>query len=357
MKELTITGRNSGSKLLIGETLQNLKNYLPPDRVIVIADSRVDQLYRQHYNRYQVILAGEGEGIKNLTTVERIYGEMLDLEVDRSWFVVGIGGGVACDLAGYVASTFMRGLRFGFVSTSLLSQVDASLGGKNGVNFRGYKNHIGTFNQPEFVICDAAMLSTLPLKEVLSGFGEIVKHALIADETMFRFLEEHLREAVGLHHGVVEYLVYTSAVIKSGVVNRDETEKGERRVLNFGHTLAHAIEKCSSQFTHGEAVSIGMAAASIVSLQQGRISEETVERILKLLKNLGLPLKTGIDKTLLIDAMRHDKKRDDDGIDLVLLDGIGKCVIVRSPLASTADLANAIDLIDDDGHLINLTAL
>lgn len=354
MKELTITGRNSGSKLLIGEQVTNLKNHLPQSRVIVIADSRVDQLYRHYYNQYPVILAGEGEGIKNLTSVERIYDEMLELEVDRSWFVVGIGGGVICDLAGFVASTFMRGLRFGFVSTSLLSQVDASLGGKNGVNFRGYKNHIGTFSQPEFVICDTALLKTLPHKEVLSGFGEIVKHALIADEGMFRFLEEHHDEAVSLQPGVIEYLVYTSAVIKSGVVNRDETEKGERRILNFGHTLAHAIEKCSSQYTHGEAVSIGMAAAAIVSMQQGRISEETAGRILSLLKNLGLPAKTDIEKNLLIEAMRHDKKRDDAEIDLVLLDGIGKCAIVRSPLSTTADLAYAPDLIDDDGQLVKM---
>ncbi|MFH1118972.1 MAG: 3-dehydroquinate synthase [Bacteroidota bacterium] len=354
MKELTITGRNSESKLLIGETLQNLKNYLPPDRVIVIADSRVDQLYRQFYSQYRIIPAGEGERIKNLATVERIYGEMLELEVDRSWFVVGIGGGVACDLAGYVASTFMRGLRFGFVSTSLLSQVDASLGGKNGVNFMGYKNHIGTFSQPEFVICDTALLNTLPQKEVLSGFGEIVKHALIADEGMFRFLEEHHRKAVNLQPGVIEYLVYTSAVIKSGVVNRDETEKGERRKLNFGHTLAHAIEKCSSQYTHGEAVSIGMAAAAVISMQQGRIPSSTAVRILALLKNLGLPVKTGIEKSLLIDAMRHDKKRDDAKIDLVLLDGVGECAIERLPLGITAELANAPDLIDDDGQLVNL---
>jgi 3-dehydroquinate synthase len=355
MKELTITGRNSVSKLLIGETLQNLKNYLPKSRVIVIADSRVDQLYRSFYSQYAVIIAGEGEVIKNLSTVERIYEEMLQLEVDRSWFVVGIGGGVVCDLAGYIASTYMRGLQFGFVSTSLLSQVDASLGGKNGVNFKGYKNHIGTFSQPEFVICDTALLKTLPRKEVLSGFGEIVKHALIADEAMFRFLEEHHKEAVSLQPGVIEYLVYNSAVIKSGVVNRDETEKGERRMLNFGHTLAHAIEKCSSQYTHGEAVSIGMAAAAVVSLQHGRISEETAGRILLLLKNLGLPVKTDIDKSLLMDAMRHDKKRDDAEIDLVLLDGAGKCSIVRSPLETTADLANAMDVIDSQGNLLSRT--
>ncbi|KAF0199594.1 MAG: 3-dehydroquinate synthase [Bacteroidetes bacterium] len=353
MKELTINGRHSVSKLLIGEALHNLTNYLPESRVMVIADSRVDKFYRHFYSQYPVIAAGEGEGIKNLTTVERIYEEMLDLEADRSWFVVGIGGGVVCDLAGYIASTYMRGLRFGFVSTSLLSQVDASLGGKNGINFKGYKNHIGTFNQPEFVICDTALLKTLPMKEVLSGFGEIVKHALIADESMFRFLEEHYHEAVNLQPDVIEYLVYTSAVIKSGVVNRDETEKGERRVLNFGHTLAHAIEKCSSQYTHGEAVGIGMAAATVVSLQQGRISGETAGRILSLLKNLGLPVKTDINKALLIDAMRHDKKRDDSEIDLVLLDGIGKCAIARSPLETTADLANAMDMIDSQGQILS----
>ena len=346
MKVLSILGNKSESKLLVGETIQNLNEYLPENRVIVIADRNVDDLYRQSYTQFPVIRIGTGEEIKNLTTVAQIYSEMLDLEVDRSWFVIGIGGGVACDIAGYAASTYMRGLRFGFVSTSLLSQVDASLGGKNGVNFNGYKNHIGTFNQPEFVICDTALLKTLSQKEVLSGFGEIVKHALIADESMFNFLEEHYEDAVRLKQDVIEYLISNSALIKSGVVNRDETEKGERRKLNFGHTLAHAIEKCSSQFTHGEAVSIGMAAAAIVSMQHGMISDHNVKRIIALLKNLGLPVKTEIDKTLLIDAMRHDKKRDASAIDLVLLQSIGNCEIIRTPLETTIELVNALDMID-----------
>lgn len=347
MKQLIIKGNKSTSQLLVGESVGNLGKYLPSCKVVVITDSNVDALYRNFFRQFPVIVIGTGEHIKNLTTIAEIYSEMLKMEVDRSWFVVGIGGGLVCDLAGYAASTYMRGLKFGFVSTTVLSQVDASVGGKNGVNFEGYKNHIGTFNQPEFVICDPKMLKTLPKKEILSGFGEIVKHALIADENMFKFLEDNYTNAINLNSKAIEQLIYTSVVIKSGVVNRDETEQGERRTLNFGHTLAHAIEKCTPEYTHGEAVSIGMAAAADFSLRLGRISAPDLKRIIALLKNLGLPVNTAIPKDSLIAAMQHDKKREDAAINLVLLSGIGKCEVLKMPVETTVELAAALDRIGE----------
>jgi len=346
MKELIIKGNKSTSELLVGESIGNLGKYLPSGKVVVITDTIVDSLYRNFYRQYPVIVIGTGEQIKNLSTIAQIYSEMLKLEVDRSWFIVGVGGGIVCDIAGYAAATYMRGLKFGFVSTTLLSQVDASVGGKNGVNFEGYKNHIGTFNQPEFVICDPEMLKTLPSREVLSGFGEIVKHALIADENMFKYLEDYYPEAINLNSAAIEQLIYTSIVIKSGVVNRDETEQGERRTLNFGHTLAHAIEKCTPEYTHGEAVAIGMAAAAGFSFRRGRITSNELKRIIALLKNLGLPVNTTIPKESLIAAMQHDKKREDKAINLVLLNGIGKCEVLKMPVETTIELAAALDFID-----------
>jgi 3-dehydroquinate synthase len=345
MKSLTIKGNKSDSKLLVGESIQNLRLYLPENRVVVITDSNVNRLYGRNFNQYPVIEIGTGEKIKTLGTVAAIYEEMLAMEVDRSWFVLGIGGGVVCDIAGFAASTFMRGLKFGFVSTTLLSQVDASVGGKNGVNLDSFKNIIGTFNQPQFVICDPELLKTLPQREILSGLGEVVKHALIADQELFSYLEVKVPDALDLKGEVLEYLVYTSAVIKSGTVNSDETEKGERRKLNFGHTVGHAIEKCTSIYTHGEAVAIGMVAAAALSKQQGRISDPELVRIVNLLKNLGLPVTTDISRDELIRAMRHDKKREASYIDLVLLNAIGKCEVVRTPIEESADLVNALLII------------
>ena len=174
-----------------------------------------------------------------------------DCEADRASFIVGIGGGIVCDVTGYAASTYLRGLKFGFVASTLLAQVDAAVGGKNGVNWEGYKNMIGVFNQPDFVICDPLLLRTLPRREVLSGMAEVVKHALIADAGLFSYLEENGSGVLDLRPEVMERLVCDSVRIKSSIVNRDEREKGERRLLNFGHTFGHALEKVPPAFPMG----------------------------------------------------------------------------------------------------------
>ena len=171
MKLIEIHGNRGDSAILIGERLQALGEYVPEDgQVIIITDTNVRHYYSKDFPSEGVIEIGTGENIKSLDTVQDIYGNLLKLEADRSSFIVGIGGGIVCDITGFVASTYMRGVRFGFVPTTLLSQVDASVGGKNGVNVGGYKNMAGVFNQPEFVICDLNLLRTLPEKEVLSGF-------------------------------------------------------------------------------------------------------------------------------------------------------------------------------------------
>ncbi|MBA3037475.1 MAG: 3-dehydroquinate synthase, partial [Desulfobacterium sp.] len=280
-----------------------------------------------------------GETVKTLDTAAYIYQNLLDMNAQRSTVLVGIGGGIVCDITGFVASTYLRGISFGFVSSTLLSQVDASVGGKNGVNFKGYKNMVGVFNQPAFVICDMNLLKTLPEKDLLCGFAEIVKHAAIEDAALFEYLENNYKKALSLDYNVIERLVYDSVVIKSSVVNRDEKEKGERRKLNFGHTLGHAIEKTTG-IPHGEAVSLGMVFAASLSVKRGLLSSGEEKQISALLKNLKLPTTVDIDRKKVIEALNKDKKREGDGIHFVLLDGIGKAVIEE---ISISELHRALD--------------
>jgi 3-dehydroquinate synthase len=327
MKKLHIHGKTGDSALLVGENLDQLEHLISGRRAVIITDNHVEALYRKDFPDCPVITIGCGEGIKTLNTVHDIYQHLVELEADRSTFIVGIGGGIVCDITGFVASTYMRGVSFGFVASSLLAQVDASVGGKNGVNFGGYKNMVGVFNQPEFVICDMNLLHTLPRQELLCGFAEIVKHAVIADEKMFAFLEDHWQDALALDHDVIERLVYDSVVIKSGVVNRDETEKGERRILNFGHTVGHAIEKTIG-IAHGEAVSIGMVAAAGIARNLEMFSETDMQRIVRLLTHFNLPVRLGAaHRDAVFDAMRKDKKREGDGIFFVLLPRIGAATV------------------------------
>ncbi len=326
MQTFNIKGSTGTSRLLIGETLENLTQIVPTEEAIIITDDRVWDIYRNVFPPWPVIRIAPGESAKTLDTVQSIYGEMLALEADRSSFIVGIGGGMVCDVAGFAASTYMRGLRFGFVATTLLSQVDASVGGKNGVNFRGYKNIVGVFNQPEFVICDMDLLKTLPAKEIRSGLGEIVKHALIANIGLFDFLETHTGNILNLENSAVERLVHDSIVIKSDIVNQDEKETGVRRKLNLGHTFGHAFEKITG-VTHGEAVSGGMMVAAALSEKRGLLSPSEVIKIKHLLDRLNLPTLFPVDRLQVIDGLRKDKKRRGDTIHFVLLNGIGRAVV------------------------------
>ena len=332
MNTLEIQGSNGKSTLLVGEKLKNLHLYLPPAQTVIITDGNVRGLYGDLFPEAGVIEIGTGEGIKTLDTVRDIFRELVALEMDRTAFIVGIGGGIVCDMAGFVASTYLRGVRFGFAATTLLAQVDASVGGKNGVNFSGYKNMVGVFNQPEFVICDPEVLKTLKERDRGCGLGEIVKHALIADNALFEYLEKNVDEVLAMTPGAVNRMVYDSVVIKSGIVNRDEKETGERRKLNFGHTFGHAVEKVN-QIPHGEAVSIGMMVAAKLSARKGYLRDAHVERLAELLNALRLPTHMSIDRVKVIDALRHDKKRENHFVYFVLLRHMGEAVVEPIPLS------------------------
>ncbi len=326
MQVIEVAGASRTSRVLVGDVYRDLSRHLPPGRAVVITDDNLLRLYRAELPPVPVLSIGTGEGAKTLDTVRGLYESMLGLEVDRSVFVVGIGGGIVCDVAGFSAATFMRGLRFGFVATSLLAQVDAAVGGKNGVNLEGYKNLVGTFSQPEFVLCDPWFLRTLPEAEVANGLAEIVKHALIADAGMFDFIEVQADQALSLDPGVIARLLGDSVRIKAAVVGRDEREAGERRTLNFGHTLGHALE-AAGRFSHGEAVSVGMVFAAAVSVKRGRLAPAAFARITRLLERLRLPTAADVDPERVREAVGKDKKRSGALIQMVQLDAIGHAAV------------------------------
>ena len=322
METITINADSGLSRILIGERLANLSRYVPRAKPTVITDVNVGRLYPLDSMAADVITIGTGEEIKTLDTVRDIYARLISSGADRSAFIVGVGGGIVCDITGFVASTFLRGVRFGFVATTLLAQVDASVGGKNGVNFEGYKNMVGLFHQPEFVICDPEVLKTLPRKEISCGLAEIVKHAAIADAELFTYIEKHAEKILALDRRAIEKLVAVSVRIKSSIVSSDETEKGVRRLLNFGHTFGHAIEKVIG-VPHGEAVSMGMVIASTLSVQKGLLTAQEDRRLRAVLKKLKLPTRLAEPSLKIKEASAKDKNRAGDRIHFVLLNGIG----------------------------------
>lgn len=338
MKTIEIQGSSGTSTILIGERMANLPLYAPEERMVIVSDENVYRLYGHDFPKVPVIRIGTGEKNKTLEAVSLVFERLIDLEVDRAGFIVGIGGGLVCDLAGFVASTYLRGLPFGFLASTLLAQVDASVGGKNGVNFGGYKNMIGVFNQPRFVICDLELLDTLSNQDVGCGLAEIVKHAAIADPDMFSFLETKTDQILNLEASSIERLIYDSVIIKSSIVNQDEKEAGERRKLNFGHTFGHAVEKVTG-VPHGQAVSQGMAVAADLSVKRGLLSVDEQRRIEGLLRQLDLPVRLQTRPDRLLEALGKDKKRQGDLIHFVLLKGIGQAVVEPIPLQEIRETA------------------
>ena len=317
----------SQSGIYIGPVKDILPGVLPEGRVVVVSDSSIDRLYHPMLEKYDSVLIGLGESIKTLQTVETIYRRFIELGVDRSTFVLAVGGGIVTDVAGFAASTYMRGLKFGFVSTTLLGQVDASVGGKNGVNVDGYKNMAGTFTQPQFVICDPGMLRTLPDREFRAGLAEVVKAAIIADADLFERIERTTFEALRADTDLLTDAVSAAIRVKADIVERDERESGDRRKLNLGHTLAHAIEKCSNRMNHGEAVAVGTALIAGAAVKLGVLKAEDRDRIVAVLTKLGFGLTPPVEVRRLLKEVVKDKKNEDGMLRIVLPVGIGDCEV------------------------------
>ena len=327
--DINIKGR---SRVVVGNVGELLPALLPRKRVVVVSDTNIDRHYHSLIEPYDHVLIGLGEASKTLLTLDAIYRRFIELGVDRSCFVLAIGGGIVTDVAGFAASTFMRGLEFGSISTSLLGQVDASVGGKNGVNVEGYKNMVGTFTQPKFVICDVDLLRTLSPREFRTGLAEIIKAAVIADAELFEMLEQADFSTLQRDSDSLREMVYRAIKVKADIVERDERESGDRRLLNLGHTLAHAIEKSSSKFNHGEAVAVGLAMIAEVAANRDMLAVADKERIVNLLLRAGFALEPPVEVRALLKAVKRDKKAEGDSIHVVFPLGVGHCCVEKMPL-------------------------
>lgn len=323
-----------------GDALQILKQVLPRHRrVVVLTDENIELLHPELLGDYPRVLLGQGEKAKSLGEVSRVSLRLMRLGVDRSWTVLAVGGGVVSDLAGFIASVYMRGVRFGFVPTTLLAQVDASVGGKNGVNLGGYKNMVGCFRQPDFVICDSTLLRSLPIREFRAGMAEVIKSAIIGDKALFEELQFLTNRQLRSGYQHLDRVVRAAIEVKAALVRRDETEQGDRKLLNLGHTFAHAIEKIYPKYNHGEAVAVGMVIACRISETLGLMSSEEGGLIARVIGEHGLPL--GVPSYLapkILRAVTHDKKRAGDKISIILPRCIGECVIYPITFAELSKL-------------------
>jgi 3-dehydroquinate synthase len=334
LKELRISSSLGTSTICLGPIRRSLEQLGAIQKSVLITDRNVASLYSHLFLGCRSFILSPGEESKSLSTIEKIYRKFFDWRLDRSSTVIGFGGGVVGDITGFAASTYLRGLPFILIPTTLLSQADSSVGGKTGVNFLGYKNIIGTFTLPRFVLIDPCFLQTLPEEEILNGAAEIVKHALIASPGLFRFLKKEWPRLLRKDKAVLKKAVLTSIQIKSAIVCRDGKEKGERRKLNFGHTLGHALEK-SCALSHGQAVAWAMDFAARLSCRLNLLSPDDLTGILTLLKNL-FPSSSSLSSSLppkesLHAAARLDKKREAEDIRFVFLSGIGKAVVKKIP--------------------------
>lgn len=326
-----------GSDILskLGETL---RTYPVNKQVLVVTNPTVNPLYGAVVEKslleagFQVRIeeVPDGEEYKSLGTAEKLYQVALEQNLNRKSTIIALGGGVIGDLSGFVAATYMRGVNFVQVPTTLLAQVDSSVGGKVAVNLRQGKNLVGAFYQPKFVFTDINTLHTLPERELNAGLGEVVKYGVIWGKEFFNYLEENQSYIKSLQPEIIKNIVSKSCLIKGQIVEKDEKEDNLRAILNFGHTVGHAVESLTNYkaYKHGEGVAIGMVAAADLSCAMGLLSKEEGKRIKTLIKGIGLPtLLPSLDLDQLILALFHDKKVLSDKLRFVLSTEIGRVII------------------------------
>lgn len=311
-------------------------------KALIISDTNVAPLYAEELKALlaesgleaKVAVVPAGEGSKSLQQAEKLLTKCIEFGMDRKSPVFALGGGVVGDLAGFVAATYMRGVPFIQVPTSLLAQVDSSVGGKVAVNHPLGKNLIGAFYQPKAVFMNLGWLKTLPKREIYTGLGEVIKYGIIYDAEFFQFLADNGKAVLSLEGSVAAHITARSCEIKAEVVSQDEKEAGLRAILNFGHTMAHAIEKNTgyAKYNHGEAVAIGMVCAARISQAMGMLSREDTARIEQMIEALQLPVKAeGCQIDTLYEAIFHDKKTVGGQVKWVLCDeAIGKVSIAKN---------------------------
>lgn len=329
MKQRTIRFPSSVTQLYLSAGMTQLKRITDQRSTVLVTDENIYKAHEQRFKGWNTIILKAGEEFKTQGTVDNLIETLIEMEADRSTTLVGVGGGMITDITGYSASVYMRGLRFGFLPTSILGLVDASIGGKNGVDVGEFKNMVGTIRQPAFILHDLTFLKSLPRKEWENGFAEIIKHACIKDARMFSELEKGSIEKYMSGQNAIAALIEKNTLLKSKVVRADETEKGERRLLNFGHTLGHALEM-QYELMHGQAIAIGMTAACHISEKLTGFKD--TERVVSLLEKYGLPTYADFDKQKVFEVLKMDKKRVRKEMNYVLLEKIGKAVVRSIPL-------------------------
>src|SRR5688500_14144106 len=306
-----------------------LEKLIGKEHAVLITDEHIFQAHKKKFKGWNCISLKPGEEYKVQATVDSIIEQLIEFKADRSTWLIGVGGGVVTDLTGYVAAVYMRGIKCGFVPTSILAMVDASIGGKNGIDVGIYKNLVGTIRQPQFLLYDYSLLKSLPKQEWINGFAEIIKHSCIKDLSLFKELEKNKLTHYQKNKPALAKLIRRNSEIKSSVVQQDEFEKGERRLLNFGHTLGHAIENMY-ELSHGQAISIGMTVACKISERLAGCKESA--RVIKVLDQSGLPTLAEYDKQKAFDVLKMDKKREKTAMNYVLLEKIGKGVVESVPM-------------------------
>jgi 3-dehydroquinate synthase len=320
-------------------SISQIGDLVEKDRSVFITDQHVFDYHKKHFKGKRFIQIPAGESFKVQYIVDQIIDQLIGFGADRQTTIIGVGGGVVTDITGYVASVYMRGVPFGFVPTSILGMVDAAIGGKNGIDIGNYKNMVGVIRQPGFLYYDVSLLKSLPAGEWINGFAEIIKHAAIRDVSLFKDLEKNSIDAYRKNNKALTDLIRRNVMIKSSVVQKDEFESNERRLLNFGHTLGHAVENVY-HLPHGHAISIGMKAACLISEELLNFKETA--RVTGLLRQYGLPIDIPVDFGKVVEIMRMDKKKTRDIMNYVLLEKIGMAVIKPIPMSHLEKLLYSI---------------
>lgn len=324
MKKKTFRFSSSTVDVYFDTSLSKLNSIVDKKKAILVTDENVFKAHASKFKNWNVITLKPGEEYKVQPTADAIIEQLIAFQADRQSVLVGIGGGVITDITGYVASVYMRGIAFGFLPTSLLAMVDASIGGKNGIDVGEYKNMVGVIRQPSFLFYDYSLLKTLPKQEWSNGFAEIIKHACILDRPLFNLLEQYGLGKVMKNKKLLAQIIERNVNLKSSVVRNDEFEKGDRKLLNFGHTLGHALET-QYELTHGQAVSLGMVFASWLSAELNGFKD--TGKVESVLMNYGLPTRADFDVEKVFRILQMDKKRVSKTMNYVLLERIGKAKV------------------------------
>ena len=307
---------------------------------VIITDKNVyhhhEKLIKQQFQNYQynIIVCPDGEKAKSFDNLEKIYSDLIKFSCDRSSYLVAFGGGMIGDITGFIAATFMRGIRYINIPTTLLSMVDSSIGGKTGINLPHGKNLVGSIYHPEKIIIDPELLRTLPTREYHSGMAEVIKYGLILDEKLFIKLENYMAELISTSENskCLNDIIMNCIELKIKIVKQDERDSGIRNILNFGHTIGHALESFLGYdyIRHGEAVAYGMLYASKLSNSYSNLTEEDLDRINNLIRQLKLPELNNIKTDQILDFIKNDKKKTAKGLNFILLNNIGSANISQN---------------------------